>query len=126
MEVVVKEETVVEAVAAARHLRELALEVGELGQRVGALAFLVRHRVAVLLQSSELRLRPLARALGVEQRLRQPVELTILLGLDGVGADGGEVRDGARHGRAGKRRPHTWTAWARRWAASPSDCARAS
>ena len=91
MEVVVKEETVVEAVAAARHLRELALEVGELGQRVGALAFLVRHRVAVLLQSSELRLRPLARALGVEQRLGQPVELTVLLGLDGVGADGGEV-----------------------------------
>ena len=91
MEVVVKEETVVEAVAAARHLRELALEVGELGQRVGALAFLVRHRITVLLQSSQLRLRALARTLGVEQRLGQPVELTVLLGLDGVGADGGEV-----------------------------------
>ena len=93
-EVVVAEE-VVEA-AAARHLRELALEVGELGQRVGALAFLVRHRVTVLLQSGELRLRALARALGVEQRLGQPVQLTILLGLNRVGADGGEVRDGVR------------------------------
>ena len=100
MEVEVKVEVEVEvveavemvvAVAAARHLRELALEVGELGQRVGALAFLVRHRIAVLLQSGELRLRALARALGVEQRLGQPVELPILLGLDGVGADGGEV-----------------------------------
>ena len=92
VEEVVKEEVeaVVEAVAA-RHLRELPLEVGELGQRVGALAFLVRHRVAVLLQGSQLRLRPLARALGVEQRLGEPVELTVLLGLDGVGADGGEV-----------------------------------
>ena len=87
-------EEVVEVVAvavAARHLRELALEVGELGQRVGALAFLVRHRVTVLLQRSQLRLRPLARALGVEQRLGQPIQLTVLLGLDGVGADGGEV-----------------------------------
>ena len=80
----------VEAVAA-RHLRELALEVGELGQRVSALAFLVRHRITMLLQSGQLRLRALARALGVEQRLGEPVELTILLGLDGVGADGGEV-----------------------------------
>ena len=91
MEVVVEEEVETVVVAAARHLRELALEVGELGQRVGALAFLVRHRVTVLLQSGELRLRALARALGVEQRLGQPVELTVLLGLDGVGADGGEV-----------------------------------
>ena len=100
MEVEVKVEVEVEvveavemvvAVAAARHLRELALEVGELGERVGALAFLVRHRVAMLLQSGQLRLRPLARALGVEQRFRQPVQLTILLGLDGVGAGGGEV-----------------------------------
>ena len=89
MEVVVEVE--VEAVAAARHLRELALEVGELGQRVGALAFLIRHRVTVLLQSGQLRLRALARALGVEQRLGQPVQLAVLLGLDGVGADGGEV-----------------------------------
>ena len=79
------------AAVAARHLRELALEVGELGQRVGALAFLVRHRITVLLQSGELRLRALARALGVEQRLRQPVEFPVLLGLDGVGAGGGEV-----------------------------------
>ena len=85
----------VEAVAA-RHLRELALEVGELGERVGALAFLVRHRVTVLLQCGELRLRPLARALGVEQRLGQPIQFPILLGLNRVGADGGEVRDGVR------------------------------
>ena len=91
MEVEVKVEVEVEAVAAARHLRELALEVGELGQRVGALAFLVRHRIAMLLQSGQLRLRALARALGVEQRLGQPVQLAVLLGLDGVGADGGEV-----------------------------------
>ena len=93
VEEVVKEEVeaVVEAVAA-RHLRELPLEVGELGQRVGALAFLVRHRVAVLLQRSELRLRALARALGVEQRLGQPVQFPVLLGLNRVGADGGEVQ----------------------------------
>ena len=91
VEVKVEVDVVVEAVAAARHLRELALEVGELGQRVGALAFLVRHRVAMLLQSGQLRLRALARALGVEQRLGQPVEFPILLGLYGVGADGGEV-----------------------------------
>ena len=94
VEVKVEVEVVVEVVVAAvaaRHLRELALEVGELGQRVGALAFLVRHRITMLLQGSQLRLRPLARALGVEQRLGQPVELTVLLGLGGVGADGGEV-----------------------------------
>ena len=96
-EVVEEEVEVVEAVemvvavAAARHLRELALEVGELGQRVSALAFLVRHRITVLLQSGQLRLRALARALGVEQSFREPIELTVLLGLDGVGADGGEV-----------------------------------
>ena len=86
VEVVVE---VVVAAVAARHLRELALEVGELGQRVSALAFLVRHRVTVLLQRSQLRLRALARALGVEQRLGQPVQFPILLGLGRRGRGSG-------------------------------------